>query len=238
MPTTREMITQIQLEAKGWNRDGVRGVLYHFREAHRYMMSQDSEQNIIIDDNTGRPPGFSTTLNKFSYTVGSGQDIDVGVEVRRIAGILVDAYVTNNKTSQFFYTFYNRFNAYPWSTEEIFVQGHPYWNIPVRQVDRRPGKPVRFSTVYNPADTSGINPNFLLYAYKLPTEIVSEQVEPDVPEQYHDLLVEGALARIERKQYGKKDAYEFWTRKVNDEYNTEMNRGAQHTLHFVPPRYE
>ena len=233
MPSTQELIAELQQAAPGWPTEGARGLLYNLNECHRFMMSQDTERNVVIDPTTGRPPVVATTNNTFQY--------DAPDDCRRVWKIGIDAYEIAN--SGWFYQYYNR-NRVSSPLREFSFREHLYYMIPISATPALPptvngvARPATYTFVYNPTDvTVPANQPYHLFYFALPDDITSTTVQPQVEEQFHWMLIDGVLARIGKKEYGADDNYIYWRENiVKKYYNNEQNKGQTRTKH-VRPRY-
>ena len=222
--TTQEILAQLQYDASGWPVEGARGLRHYLNECHRFMMSQDCQQNIVIDASTGKPPTINTTKRTHRYNAPAA--------CRRIFMIGVDSYDT--AASAFLYNYYNQNR----NVNNLRQKQFSDWNylvIPARTVDARPNN-VRatYTFTYDPQTTTDI---YHLFYYEKPVEILSDSIQPQVQDQFHDLLIDGVLARIGKKEYGSDDNYRYWREMiVKREYNKEMNKGWQTPKQFVTPR--
>lgn len=224
MPSTRELLQELQYDAPGWNPTGPRGLLYYLNQAHRYMMSGDCEAHIRIDTATGKPPTLDTTAGTFSYTLPD--------DCRKLFKVAVDAYEV--ETNFFFYNFYGRNDAYPWSIRSFIFREHPYFEVPAQSTELLANTNASIIFVYDPSTTTDL---FYTFYYVKPTEILSDSIQVQIPEKYHELLLDGVMARIGKKEYGAEDNYRYWKEKeVPRIYWKQMNTGLFSQTRFVPQR--
>lgn len=71
MATTRQMVDWILMNANGWDRDGVRGILPILNEVHRILFQQETEQTLKFDSVTGDFPFIPTIAGVYKYELPS-----------------------------------------------------------------------------------------------------------------------------------------------------------------------
>lgn len=204
MPTTKQIVTSVQTKT-GWNRDGTdKGILPVLNRMHRYMIDHDCENNVIMDDATGRPPTFDTTDGTFTYNCPAN--------VRKVAAIMYDPEERRANYGQ---------NQNAWNDRRFFYAGVWYREVFVSTRPRTRGANAVVRFPYNPQDTTGW---YYRKAYREATDIVSEQIQVELEEQYHELLEDGILAFIRAQDYGDNEPYVNWkNERVSTEYWDEMN---------------
>jgi hypothetical protein len=221
MPTTRELLQELQYDGPGWNIDGTRGLLYYLNQAHRYMMSGDCEHHIRVDTSTGKPPTLDTIEGQIDYEMPD--------DCRKLFLVAIDAEDTLN----------NYYNANRDYTDEWYVRSfkfreHPYWEVAAQSTFALANANARLQFVHNPGETSDL---YHIFYYVKPTEILSDSIQVQVPEIYHDILLDGVMARIGLKEYGDRNNYEYWKREIVAKiYWKEMNNGLFAKTRFVPQR--
>jgi len=212
LPSTSAIVTRVQELCHGWNRTGSRGVLPILDEIHRYMVGHDSESNVVMNSANGLYPFLVTTDGTYQY--------DAPDDCRKVAMVLVTSSGRG----------YDEWKSY----EKTTYQGKEYWRVPVtsRPKTRNASAQVIFRT--NPGDTTE---TYYLKYYKDPTEISSASINLDIPEEYHDLVVDGVVARIRQMEYGDSQVYLIWRgERVPMEYWQETNDNAD-TSSVMPLRY-
>jgi hypothetical protein len=216
MPSTRVLITRAMTFARGWNRDGTKGILPVLDEINRYMMSKDAEVNIAINSATGQPPYLATTSGTRQYTMAD--------TVRKVASVYQLRAEENYSDTGF-----DDISLFPYAT----WQGKEYYEIPIttRPKTRNSNALVYFRE--NPGTTTN---RYFLKSYTDVTEISSENIDIDVPEKFHDLVLDGVLARIRQTEYGELDQWQTWRDRVAMEYWDEMNENPYRNT-LTPIRY-
>lgn len=199
MPTTRQIITDVVSLVKGYNRDGTRGVLPVLDKIHRIMRSGDYDTNVYIDPATGFPPYLTTVSGQRQYVLGS--------TIRKTKYVMV----ANTDEG------YDNYSLYP----TIVFDGTTYYEALVTTYPRTRSQNARVIFRDDPGDTT----QKFYHAYYLePASIVSENIQLQVEEQYHDIVIEGCVAWIRRIEYGNSDEWNDWRfNKMPATYWSEQN---------------
>ncbi|GAG19887.1 unnamed protein product, partial [marine sediment metagenome] len=69
MASTSQLLTWIELELHGWNREGPRGTRALLNEAQKILLEQEAEQNLLFNPLTGDLPFLETTAGLFVYNI-------------------------------------------------------------------------------------------------------------------------------------------------------------------------
>ena len=204
MPSTREISRQILQQAHGWQVDGARGVLPYINEIHRYMVAHDSETNVYIDPATGLPPYLTTVDGTRQYTMADN--------VRKIASVFFDESVPMDYGDAVNYDNYGNY---------LWIKGTRYREVKAGSRPKNRSSNATITFQFNPGTTTDI---YFTKYYIVPTEITSVSIDLDIPDEYHDLVVDGVVARIRAVQYGNNDTYLMWrNERVPNEYWLETN---------------
>lgn len=216
MPSTRVLVTRSMNVARGWNRDGAKGILPILDEINRYMMSKDAGVNVIINSSTGLPPYLATTSGTRQYTM-----VDSCRKVASVYQLRAEEGYSD--------TGYDDAGLFPYAT----WGGKEYFEIPVttRPKTRNSNALVIFRE--NPGTTTT---RYFLKYYNEVREISSESVDIDVPEKFHDLVLDGVLARIRQVDYGELGQWQTWRDRVAMEYWDEANENPYRNT-LTPIRY-
>ena len=218
------MMQELQYETQ-FEVGGPRGLLSLFNAAHRYMQSGDCEQFIYIDPATGKPPLITTVDSTYTYSAPT--------DCRKIFAVCIDGI--NSTGGYWYYNFYNIQKNYTTNLEKLVFRNYWYYKIPLQTYSRNLNSVAQYKFPYNPGSTT--NTIYYLFYYLLPREILSDSIDPDVPEQYHDLLMDGVLARVGKKTYGDMNPYDAWKQEVKVKYWKEMSSGEQTKTTFVGSVY-
>jgi hypothetical protein len=227
---TSEIIDEMVMRFNGRNRDGDYGILRYLNLAHQILMQAEVEQNTIFDTSTGKLPYLVTTDETFLYPMATN--------VWRISGVLVR--IENRSFLRF--DDYERGGLHRHRHDWLpkVIGGIEYLPVPnIRSTDCvRDGIPATVMFTRNPGT---YDKTYHLWMFKRPTQIVSESIQPDIPEPY-DMeylvpatakLIEGAMNGdyVNAREYIEKELKpQFWkVRNAGDQgaYDNEpMDRGA------------
>jgi hypothetical protein len=203
VPSTGAILTRITELCHGWNRTGTHGALPYLNEIHRYMVSHDAETNVVLNNATGLPPYLATTLGTYSYACPDN--------CRKVASVFVAINVQGYEYEMPSDAYRNRFL---WRGIEYREVG-----VTTRPQTRNGNATVHFG--FNPGTTTT---QYFLKYYIIPTEILSINTNLDIPDQYHDLVIDGVVARIRQVEYGDAEPYLNWKKvRVGEEYWQEAN---------------
>jgi len=189
MASTSQLLTWIELET-GWNREGSKGTRSLLNEAHRLLMHQECEQNIIWDESTGNLPYLVTSNKTYRYNMPD--------TVWRVKAILVDE--TSDIDSSLLHT-----NT-DWKFEDYLIGGMTFKrirNVRSRDYTRGANAWVQFIGV-NPGAAST---TYRRLCYRRPTEITSDTIQHDLPGSADmDYLLPATISLIETINDHKKFA--------------------------------
>lgn len=171
MASTSQLLTWIELECHGWNREGPRGSRALFNEAHNMLLLGEDEENILYDSSTGNLPYITTTQGTYLYTFPA--------TVWRVGAVLVDdaTYVGT------YYSLTDEEIDQEWQLEEFRLGGRFYYKVKnIRSAQYRNANSLSSITfTIDPGDTTDV---FRRLAYRLPTQITSDTVQHEVPPPY------------------------------------------------------
>lgn len=201
MPTTSQIVQRVLMHANDWSVDGERGVLPIINEVNNVMMSGNTDHAIQIDSTTGRYPYLDTTAGTLQY--------DCPDDCRKVASVMVEAsrQYENHNTN------------FAYSRERV-------WGIDfyvVSNVMSRLRTLATNATVTFPADPGDTSDYYYLKYWVEPTNIQSINQQVDVPEEFHHLLIDGCVARVQPIQYGRPDPWMAWVERMKMEFWSEMN---------------
>jgi len=216
MPALSQMITWTLLQAPGWNRDGEKGLLPIFNEVYNMLMRDEQEQTIQVS--SGELPALNTQDAVYSYNLPTTiwRVSKVGFSMPYFSNynltVLEDYGLTTNrqKPDQYFY-----------------FGGRKYLRFPhVRTFDKNYSTPARIEFTVNPGLTTGL---FLYIGYKEPTtQLISENIEPALPENCHQFLMAGVLKLVEALQNGNYiEAYSYINEVIKPNVKVQLNLGDQ-----------
>ena len=216
MPSLSQMITWTLLQAPGWERDGEKGVLPLFNDVYNILKRNESEQSVQISG--GELPALTTVAGIFSYNIPTTiwRVSKVGFSMPYTSNynlsILEDYGMSTNrqKPDQYFY-----------------FAGRQYLRFPhVRCFDKDYSNPARIEFVVDPGATTNL---FLYIGHKEPPlQLVSESIEPELPENCHQYLMQGVLKLVEALQNGNYiEAYQYINEYLKVQVNAQFNLGEQ-----------
>jgi len=219
---TNELLTLLENQVDGFNRDGPNGLLTFVNIAIGILARTPSEQHIVFDASTGRLPILNTKNNIFKY--------DAPTNCWQIAGILVEANISSNLID-----YSNLISDYNYSNNQrsgvkhldrIVITGIEYSRVPyVRQYDATDSELARVLFTENPGDTEDI---YRWWYYRNPTQVLSDTMPLPIPPPYDYLYLYPATVRLIQ---GQKSG--DFLNAHNDvliiakKYNKEMNKGEQ-----------
>jgi len=163
--STSQLLTWIELEAHGWQREGVKGTRALLNEAHKLLLTAEREQNILFDSATGELPFFTTVDGTYNYSAPDN--------VWLISGVVVDDPGNLPDTP-------NVTSMRSWKTNEVSVAGILYYSIQnIRTQPSRRGVAANLTFIgMNPGDYDSL---YRAWAYRLPTDIGSDRVQHEMP---------------------------------------------------------
>ena len=98
MASTSQMIDWVAMNANGWDRSGVRGILPILNEVHRILFQNEIEQTMKFDASEGNFPSIPTIAGVFEY--------ELPEEVWRVSELLLEYPIFED------YGFINLFDDY------------------------------------------------------------------------------------------------------------------------------
>lgn len=215
MPTTRQVVEWIKLNANGWNVEGVKGILPILTEFQNMVLMTPTEQTIVLGDD-GSLPSFDTQDDVYTYNFE---------DIWRITKVMV----LDSEYRDFYYEYYG--NNYPFSgyrkRQIEYYNNNKYVNIAdVSSVDRKAGNPVSITFSKNPGDTTGL---FRYRGYAIPRQVKSVNVPLEIPERFHlSHVVPGVTMLIKAFENGTwSDAVSYIMEKIAPDIIASNNEGAQ-----------
>jgi len=182
MATTSQLLTWIELECHGWQREGPRGSRALFNEAHTILIARRSEDNVILDQTTGDLPYFTTQASTYRY--------EAPADVWLIDSVLVDANVTLGYGLSWA-------EEVDWATEEKRFGGKQYQrllNIRSHPASSSENAWLQFFGGLDPGDTTE---TFRRMAYARPRQITSDAIQHQMPIGCDDYLMQATMKLID-----------------------------------------
>ncbi len=213
MASTSQLLTWIELECHGWQREGIRGTRALLNEAHKILLTKEAEYNIVFDETTGDFPVVSTVSGTFRY--------DLPTNCYILKYLLVDAGTVMTD----------------WSTEEVSFCGNDYLRIlNIRSYPTRSSTPAYFLFTKDPGDT--IDTYKELY-YKIPRQILSDSIEHEMPGTTDvEILMPATMLLINSINDHEKmaEAYKYIEQYFKPLVHRELERGEQSISDFCVKR--
>lgn len=183
MPTTAQILSWIELECHGWQREGRKGTRPILDWVHTLLLADENDQNIAKNAATGDLPYLVTQAGQYEY--------DCPSDCWRTGGILIDQeYITD-------YNFANYgTDETEWVLEDYYLFGKYYYRI------------LNISTIDATASTvakvqfAGVDPEtytdrYLHLYWKKPVEISSDKIQHQMPIGTESYLIEGTMKVID-----------------------------------------
>ena len=165
MATTSQLLTWLELELHGWNREGPRGTRAMLNEAQKILLQQECEQNLLFDPFTGDFPFLTTVAGQYVYNVPAL----VGVlNYWLIRAVVVDP--ANAPSGQY------------WQFEDYYFGKNLYYRIKNMRTLEAGASPLLVASVAfikeDPGDTTDV---FRIAGYREPVAILSDAIQHEMP---------------------------------------------------------
>lgn len=221
---TQEIVDHLIRLHNGWSRTGDNGVLRYLNMANSLLVSVDAEQNVVFDSSTDELPTIDTVSGTLLYTMPG--------TVRRVAAVLIKQEEYSSGIG--FSRDYDRKIRTSYPNSYVFG-GVEYIKVPyIKTRDRTNSTTLsRIRFTANPGTTTGY---YYYQAYKVPTDVLSESIQHDVPEPYDiQFLLPAATALIAGVQnYTLHEAIEYVTKVISAGYAQVASSGDQGYLDCEP----
>jgi hypothetical protein len=201
---TREIVDELAERFKGWGADGPHGVLRYLDQAHYILMTQESHQTLVYDNETGELPRLETEAGKRVYLLKEYP------QIWRVGGVLL------------------RNTAGGLPGKEVRITGEFYWQLDgVRTRDwLSHDDPATVTFTFDPgADDRA----YYLRAWRRPKILSSVKIAHAVPPPNDALYLLPAAAKlIEGVQNGEVVESRLWIEKeLKPKFWAAMNKGEQ-----------
>ena len=208
---TEELLSVLEKQFLGWNRDGERGIRHYLNITQRILCNIACDQLMIFNESTGKLPTFSTTAGTFTYNLPSN--------VNFIDTVLVESSVRctlNDNLSAQDYGFSSRVSQQP--LEEVEISGINYYKIPyIRSYPATEDNPAKVMFTVEPGTSTYV---YRYRGYLLVPEIVSDTIPLSIPPPHDAMILLPATAKmIEGVQNG---TYAETYRDITGEYQPKM----------------
>lgn len=165
MATTSQLLTWLELELNGWNREGPRGTRAMLNEAHKILLEQECEQNLLFDHLTGDFPFLTTVAGQYTYNVPALAGV---LNYWLIRAVLVDP--VNAPSGEY------------WQFEDYYFGNNLYYRIKNMRALEAGASPLLVASVAfikeDPGDTTDV---FRIAGYRGPVEILSDTIQHEMP---------------------------------------------------------
>lgn len=222
MATTSQLLTWIELECHGWQREGPRGTRALLNEAHRLLLQGETEQNIIYDPDTGDLPFLETQNNVYRYNLPS--------TYWQVGGVLVDASVYSTLYMDYGYPYWGgTYASNQLRFEEMQIGGIFYWrvvNVRSRGARNNHVPWVQFNKI-NPGETTEA---FRIYGWQEPLQILSDSIQHEMPGTTDvEYLMPATMRLIDAINDHQKmeKSREYIVEVLKPKVSNEMGRGEQ-----------
>lgn len=207
----------------GINRNGAVSIQFITDIAQNVLLSIESEQTTSFANATGRLPLITTQAGVFNY--------DAPADCWRIAGILVEVDQPNSILEQYYYNYdYSSIRTRSGGNklEIIKISGISYYRVPyTRSWDAGDTTRARYMFTEDVGDT---NDTYRLWYYPKPTKLLSDTIPLSIGPPYDLLYLFPAVTTLYRAmQDGDMLEAIQKIKLIRNEYNDELNKGAQDT---------
>jgi len=224
LPSTKQIARWLQLNANGWNIEGVKGIVPLINEAQNILMQIESEQTLAFDTVNGNFPSFQTESGVYEY--------DMPDNIWRVSQVLIDTQNTPN-LNLVLNSEYGLTTAQFPPTQRFMYQGREYIRILyIKTRDRTFNDPCKVKFSFDPTAEDG---TYLYRGYELPTQITSARIEPSLPDSnglHMRTLIPATAKLIEAFQNNSWDeALDYINMVLRPIVQKEMNSGEQSLAH-------
>jgi hypothetical protein len=228
MATTSELLTWVELECHGWNREGPRGTRALLNEAQKLLLLNECMQTLIYDSTTGNLPFLTTVAGTYRYTIPALDSNNVWM----IGAVVVDSLSASGLD------YGGVSSGRTWQLEQTRISGSDYYRvINIRSIPWNGNADAQLTFIgVDPGATSSL---YRIVAYKRPSEILSDSIQHEMPGSCDvDYLMPAAMKLIEAiDDHGKMiEARRYIRNELRPQMWAELNRGEQGTSRFVTRR--
>ena len=220
MLTTSQIVERVKMQASDWSTVGDQGIIPIINEVDQFMNDADIDHMIYVDPaNDGLPPYLRTVADTHQYSIPTNLVTSGHPTARKLASIFIEKDdLTNDmyRTTKFY-----RVTSF---------RGDEYYEVlvtPRRQTVSSAGV-VTEPTITFPFDPGTTADQYYVKYWRKAHDVVSVNIQPNTVPEFHHLLVDGVLARIQPIQYGSTNPWLEWINRMKIEYWGEMN--------YNPPR--
>ena len=169
MPSTKQIARWLQLNANGWNIEGVKGIVPLINEAQNILMQEESEQTLSFDSSTGNFPSIETEEGVYEY--------DMPSNIWRVSQVLIDVRDTPN-LSLITNSEYGINSVELPPTMRYMYMGREYIRVlNAKTIDRTYNNNCKVRFFEDPQVAT-----YYYRGYTLPTQITSASINPSLPD--------------------------------------------------------
>lgn len=227
MASTSELLTWIELECHGWNREGPRGSRALLNEAQKLLLFNECEQTMIFDGSTGDLPYLATTSGTFRYTIATAG----GENVWLVGAVVVDALSVNGLD------YGGIVSQRSWKLEDMPIAGNEYYRLRnIRSIPWNESASANLTFTINPGTSTAL---YRVLAYKRCSELTSDAVSHEMPGATDiDYLMPATMKLIEAiDDHGNMvEARRYIRQELRPQMWGELARGEQGRPQFAKRR--
>jgi len=177
--TTYELLSILEEQFPGWNRDGVRGLLRYVDVAQKALCMVPAEQLLLFDDSTGELPALPTTAGLYAYFTAP--------EVSFVDEVLLEAQSLNSGGIQDYGNLAYR------KPEYRSISGVTYVRVPyIRTWPATDSTNAKILFTRDP----GTSTLYKLRSYRRPATLDSDSIELTIPPPYDELYLLPATGKL------------------------------------------
>lgn len=222
------------LAAPGWNRSGEKGLLEILNEAQNLLSRIESNQKMILVN--GEFPAITTSSGVFDYFINTTTvpDLPAGDIVWRIGAVLVPIPASAALRSIMNTNYGLGQNIQP-PAEKFVFHGKEYFRLTnVATRDRVMTTEAQVKFQIDPGDSTE---DYRILMYRDVDQIISESVEPSMPESMHMTLLTVAnmiVAAIQNNTW--ENTMELIERRYIKKARHELDKGEQGQTYYAQRR--
>jgi len=216
VPSTSQLLTWIEEQSHGWQREGSRGSRPLLNEAHRILLTGERKQFLILDPAIGNLPFLATVARTFQYNLPGN--------VWLLKAIVQDRDEQTNQD--------------PWQYEDIEVAKNRYYRIMNADAQQSVFGQSAASVMFLGVDPGNQAALYRYYAFRWPVNITSDTVQHEMPGTTDmDYLVPATIKLIEGIDHGNLiEAREYIKKELAPKIGTALDKGEHGVPKYVTKR--
>jgi len=200
---TKTVVDEIKLKAPAWSRDGAVSILQMMDRAQRFLYSEPCNRTVYIDPLTGNHMTLNTESGKFEYEIPDVtikiDDLDRPIRISKV----VEVYIPGTAKQDYAQLLLDRVSL-PQIAGEVredrLTLKHTCY--PALEEGVPGANKCRVIFPFDPGDSTG---KIRLVAIIEPLRLTEDIIPLMIEEEFEDDIIEGALAYIEKNDYGRSD---------------------------------